>query len=42
MTDRLWRVDGDNMIVSSGDSSDEEDEGSLVIMCLGLLIMAQG
>ena len=35
-------MDGVNIVVSSGDSSDEEDEGSLVIMFLGLLIMAQG
>lgn len=42
MTDRLWRVDGVNIVVSSGDLSDEEDQGSLVIVCLGSLIMAQG
>lgn len=35
MTDRLWRVDGVNIVVSSGDSSDEEDEGNLVIMFSG-------
>lgn len=46
------RVDGVHIVVSSGDSSGEEDQGSLVIlflmiteirgMCLGLLVMAQG